>query len=309
MTIISKSHYLIHENNSNLSMQIIFEKNEHKIFYQIFKNDDWTEKKLLDDKAFSDFNLIQLTNSNLYLLYKDLEHNIILTQYKNNTWTTEVLVQNNSKNLKFIPLEFKEKLFIFFQNYTKDTNTTYLFYQILEDNLTLSSPTLIDKVNFKNNLLDAKPLNDSIYIFYFNFKLNYLLGFKKLDFKNKKLTSFQTLSTFENLESNYTITVNENIFLIQCEKEDQDNEADTKEIIEKNNIITDENFELFDNSAIDHDSKEIPDLPPNAKTIQISNLTRENINLQRENSLLKRKLEMANKRLTLFYNQLSKFLE
>ncbi|MGL5577476.1 MAG: hypothetical protein ACRDCW_18210 [Sarcina sp.] len=306
--------FFLSSSTENLNIKIITEEKKHSLYYQNLKNNKPVSTTLLSDKVLTTPFLVHINNDCLYIFYKDLNYNIILHKYSNNTWTSITLIENDSEYLIFQPIKLKDKVLLFSQNYDETKKTSYLFYQTLNPNLSLSAPTLIDKIDFKSNLLDVKTINESIYIFYLKFELNYLLGFKTLDFTNKKLTSFQTLSSFKDLYSNYDISVNENIFSIQYQKEDpttkvKDAELEEKKIIIKDTTSTDNNLELPDTFPIADSTKNNSDLPSNTKTVQISNLTRENLNLQKEVSSLKRKLEMANNRLTLFYKQLSKFLE
>lgn len=307
--------FFFSSSNDVLNLKIIIEENTHNLYYQTFEDDDSNQtdsNNLLSDQALTKPVAIKLNDDCLCLFHKDLNHNIIIHKYSNNTWTSNTLIQNDSKDLIFVPIKFNDKILLFIQNYNETKKMSYLFYQTLDIDSSLSAPTLIDKINFKNNLLEVKTLNDAIYIFYLKFELDYLVGFKKLDFTNKKLFSFQTLSSSKNLYFNYSVIANEDTFSIQYQKEDpailseentnKENDSITNETIE-NNLIE---------SCI---SSDMPALAPNTNTnantnaLQISNLKRENFKLTNENLSLKRKLELANTKFALFFKQFSKFLQ
>ncbi|MGL4760621.1 MAG: hypothetical protein ACRCWG_04105 [Sarcina sp.] len=223
MAKLNETIYLIHKNDTP-TIQIILKKAEHKIFYQTIENNVLTDIKILDYKFLDDFSLLTLKETT-NLLYKNLDNNIILNRYKNKVWTSYILIENNlntidSNALTFTSIKFNEKIFLFLKNYNSANDLSYIFYQHLNDNLSLSPPILIDKINFNqpNSLLVEKS-DENFYIFYSKFDARYLLGFRKLNLSNKDLSEFNTIISSEYPISNYSATIHNKTIKISYEEE------------------------------------------------------------------------------------------
>lgn len=213
--------YLINEGD-NLTWRILFQENEHTIVYQYFKDNYWSDYQILSNKVNANFSVITLNDKSINIFYTDLNNNVVLSKYINGNWTSNLLIENNlstANSISFIPFNFEDTIFLFFKNYSLEKESTYIFYQTLKENLTLSSPTFIDKITFPfSNSLVVQRRNKYLYIFYPKLTTKYLLGFKKLEPNLSELSNF-TVAIFSDYKlSSYSITSNNSLIEICYEK-------------------------------------------------------------------------------------------
>ncbi|MGL5066920.1 MAG: hypothetical protein ACRC6T_03710 [Sarcina sp.] len=313
MAKLNETIYLIHKNDTP-TIQIILKKAEHKIFYQTIENNVLTDIKILDYKFLDDFSLLTLKETT-NLLYKNLDNNIILNRYKNKVWTSYILIENNlntidSNALTFTSIKFNEKIFLFLKNYNSANDLSYIFYQHLNDNLSLSPPILIDKINFNlpNSLLIEKS-DENFYIFYSKFDVKHLLGFKTLNLSNKDLSEFNTIISSEYPISNYSATIHNETIKISYEEETEnvaltDSYTVTPKITKEfhaqpESLITDSSiFKDIDESILNSKNSELSsEFETNTELNELNNST--NASPEKASNIQNKKLTLEDKLLNL----------
>lgn len=234
MVSLERNMYILKQSNGTI-WNFLFDK-RLGIVYKILRGEMWSNYITLTKATTGNFSVNLLPNDNICLVYEDLNGNLIMNLYDHKEWNSYYLIENDKKEkieIYFKTLFYKDKLFLFYSIYNKNTNMLTIVSQLVDERGNLTPAKLIDYVNFKYNIpfYIHTSTENILYIMYQKQENNYLLGYRILDDSSRNWSRFHviddcsspfeeySLLSFEDkIQSLYIKKDDNNIYsLIHCE--------------------------------------------------------------------------------------------
>lgn len=196
MVSLERNIYILKQSNGTI-WNFSFDK-RLGIVYKTLKRKMWSNYSTLTKATTGNFSVNLLPNDNICLIYEDLDGNLIMNLYNYKKWNSYYLIENDEKekiDIYFKTLFYKNELFLFYSIYNKNTNILTIVSQIVDERGNLTSPILIDHVNFRYGTpFYIYTSNENIlYIMYQKQENNYLLGYKVLEDYSRSWSRFYVI--------------------------------------------------------------------------------------------------------------------
>ncbi|WP_426351230.1 hypothetical protein ACPWSR_08380 [Alloiococcus sp. CFN-8] len=183
MIEVNKDFYVIERSNGTL-WYINHEKNKG-ITYKIIKNRVVINSGLLLKDVKEGFSLEVLSKEVMAIFYEDLKGNLILHLFNEINWRVYPLLNregNGEVSLYYKAATYNSRLYLFYSIYREDSGKTLLVYHTVDGNGELSSPRIIDELNFQYEMpfYVSTSEDNSLYILYQRFNDDHELGYRVL---------------------------------------------------------------------------------------------------------------------------------
>ncbi|WMJ81120.1 hypothetical protein RBU49_02395 [Clostridium sp. MB40-C1] len=179
------------------------------LFYRILIDNRWSESTVISKNSSNNFSVVLFPNDSIYVLYQNLDNNIILSAYNSDQqWKEKQILQNTKKDM--LEIYFKailneNRMHILYSISNNKTQVATFFHQIVDENINLSQPKVIDTVNVYGSrpfIINASKEN-SILIMYQKSMDKYQLGYREL--KNDAWSNFHIIEKNSYPYSDYSL--------------------------------------------------------------------------------------------------------
>lgn len=188
---------------------------ERGIVYKTYKGEIWSNYSILIKAAKEKFSVAMLPNDSICVVYEDLNGNLMLYIFNHINWKVYYLISNGQEdifNIYFRTVLYKNRLFLFYSIYDKDSNKITIGFQTINGTGNLSSPKLIDDIYFHYDTPFYVHVSGKnvLYIMYQKYKNNHELGYRLLSADVKSWSEFHIIDNCSLPFEEYSLLAVEN---------------------------------------------------------------------------------------------------
>ncbi|MCY6958702.1 ligand-binding sensor domain-containing protein [Clostridium brassicae] len=164
--------------------------------YRILIDNKWSEPNVISKNSSDNFSVVLFPNDSIYVLYQNLDNNIILCVYSEQQWKEKQILENTKKDklqTYFKAILNENKMHILYSISNKETQVATFFHQVVDENINLSKPKVIDTVS----IYGSRPFiihvskDNRVLIMYQKSMDKYQLGYREL--KNNLWSNFHII--------------------------------------------------------------------------------------------------------------------
>lgn len=252
--VLSDRKFYILKQSDGTTWNFLF-KEDSGLLYRILKNNEWSEYNIISDESNENFSVVLSPDDKIYVIYQNVNNNIMLSIYDGESWKSEEIMQNKQNDvfdIYFNVVFNQNKLHIFYSISSKRTKIMTFFHQIINEEINLSTPKVIDTTKLSDNIPFKIHVSkdNKIFIMYEKYSKKYEIGYKQYD--GGKWSNFYIVDNNSYSYTDYSLLSTENtlhLLYVMNNRKDRKNRKSIVYSKKKDSNFT--KIDLFESSNID----------------------------------------------------------